>query len=1027
MAANIPKFASFRPKPKPAPEPSEEPASKSKGSHDTKLTGREKKASRVRGPSPPPPPQSHSHHDTSSSKIYFSDRRGDANLLRYGTLDRYDIPAYRRYGHGFVLGLPLDQKIDREQSTDTALCIASSRKRQERLLTNKRLNKSTHRALRLIKHSQARHTGDFDQDFISITTTRGSAQHSSEPEDGEPPPLDYRDIQGRPKSDEPLDPDTHYEPDADVVIDTEVTKKNSRLARQTKEHPEHAEHWFALIEHQEAMLKLERPSNELTASDKAHLAQVRISIYEEALKKTKMNQQGQGKLWEGLLAEARKVWDDIRLASKWNQVLAEHPQNTNLWWLYLDSVQSSFARFRFDDCRSAYLSCVSALQSSTTPIPSETYLRLLVRLTSMTYDCGYQELALAIWQAVLEFNLMRPNAEEGTTFLSLFEEFWESEASRIGEPEAKGWKNSRGAVDHQPSGPSPLLENDSTTNSLSDFYRRELDAMTKLQYPGRMTDEVGEDDAFHAVLFSDIEAYLNIIPLETSSTLIVDAFICFCRLPPLPQLAPHQKEWWSDPFLRLQTEGGTQSGIKVVPGVQTLDRFSNLPVQSFQATTELLFQNGSTLRGDRLQPDFPRRLLKLVATAYPDHDIIGEYLLAFEHRHFPSEAPKTAKQLLKVCPSSLRLYNAYGLVELGRSDMDRANKVFSMALTMHKGGIVLWTYENIKLYHNWIWEALHRGAQNHALWRTISPDGKIPIPASQDSRPTHDALLQIRLLLSERSERALLNHEFETAILSTSMQALIVYFINGAKAESALEVHQSLSAWMTSHKLSNSMYAELHAQYMADFLAYHAMHAAIVKPALIRTALEPLIARFPNNTILLSLYAANEARFAIDDRVRGILQRHDLQGAEETSVAGWLFAIHYELQKGDIAGSTSHSVRALFHRATAAIGQHCPALWISYLRFELTQFREEQARSLKRTKKEDGKDYHTNRVRAAKQRIRESFQHGLTELPWCKEFVMLPFSPEFDGAFEDVEKSKFYRVMQEKEIRLYIDLDQTGI
>lgn len=1026
MAAHIPRFTSFRPKPKPAAgahEPAEEAKreskstsnheskSKSNSTHDANVTSKDKA-----------PPYATSQQDP-SSKLYFSDRRGDANVLRYGTLDRYNIPAYRRFGHGYVLGLSPDYKIDRQQSTSTAICIAPTRKRQQRLLTDNRLNKSTHRALRLVHNSHNAQT--FNDDFISLTATT-SPRNRSHVDDEEAPQLDYRDIQPRRKPDEPLDPDTHYESDRDLVIDTEITKKNALLARRTKENPRHVQSWLDLIEHQEAMLKLERPSDALTASDKAHLADVRISIYEEALKKATTNQNSESRLWQGLLTEASIVWDDAKLASKWKQVLAKHSHNTDLWWLYLDSMQGGFAKFKFENCRLAFLSCVDTLRSSTAIIPLETYSHLLIRLTSMIYDCGYQELALAIWQAILEFHLMRPDDNDDTVLLSGFEEFWESEAPRVGEPGAKGWKNHH-ALDAQPSGPAPLVEAGPLPNALGDFQRREMDAMRKLQYPGRMSDDVGEDDAFHTILFSDIEAYLNIVPSMTSAALLVEAFLCFCGLPPLTQHTAREQEWWSDPFLPHQSARLPRSESKAAQRLHTLGDDSNLPSQGFKMTTKLLFEHSFTLRADRLDLGLPRRLLQLIASSRPDHDIIGEYLLAFESRHFPACAPKTAKQLLQTNPSSLRLYNAYGLVELKRGNPDKANQVFSMALSLQKDKFALSKRESLQLYHEWVWQALRHGDQRQALWRLLSPNGKIPGQASSDTSPSREVLLQMRLLLSERSERGLLDAEFEVAVLSTSLLALVVYLSNDSKIESALDIHQGLLAWMVSHKMSHSMYAELHAQYMADFLAYHITHATIVKPALIRTTLEPLIACFPNNTILLSLYARNEARFSIDDRVRGILRSNALQGSKETNVDGWTFAIYYEMLRGQVAGSTSHSIRALYQRATSAKGQHCLDLWVAYLRFELMQLHGEQATMSKRSRKESGKDYHTDWLHKARQRIRETFHNGLAHLPWCKDFIMLPFSTEFDGVFEDEEKWKFYRIMHEKEMRVYIELDEAGM
>jgi hypothetical protein len=64
----------------------------------------------------------------------------------------------------------------------------------------------------------------------------------------------------------------------------------------------------------------------------------------------------------------------------------------------------------------------------------------------------------------------------------------------------------------------------------------------------------------------------------------------------------------------------------------------------------------------------------------------------------------------------------------------------------------------------------------------------------------------------------------------------------------------------------------------------------------------------------------------------------------------------------------------------------------------------------------------SRRVEEAEQRVKDTFYAGLTNLPWCKEFVMLAFTAAKE-VFEEKEKWRLYRVMQEKELRMYVELD----
>ncbi|KAH7067025.1 NRDE-2, necessary for RNA interference-domain-containing protein [Paraphoma chrysanthemicola] len=983
MASSVPRFASFRPKPKQVPDPaheiqkSEPPKKRPKGKDPEHNVSSPKKVGR----------------DAATPQVYFSDRRGDADVLRYGVLNRYDIPAYRRYGYGCVLGLDSSQKIDRESSSETNIYIVpASGKRQERLLTSKRGTKDTSGNLRFVKSATASH--DVQPDFIPVSNTRPKTTSNSEDEDAEAyRMLDHNNI---------LDPETQEDLYLEEVdFGSALTRKNNELVRRTRECPEEVQSWLDLIDHQEAMLLFDRPTAALSDAMKLQLADTRISLYEESLKKVGNDPNKQIQLHLGLFKEAARSWDAGRLHARWKAILAQHPQSCDLWIAYLDFIQSSFALFKYESCRTTFHECLKTFQQSANNLPTEDSLHVFIRMTRMIHDSGYQELALAIWQGLLELYVVRNKA----TNVAQLEEFWEAEEPRIGDITL----------------PLSALHRPVPSNSTFDrFQGQEIDATKELRYPGRTTDDVGEDDAFHTIFFADIEECIKAFPKETPSILILEAFLCFCGLPPLPRIAQHR--WWKDPFLQhrslslLQTLRDPEQISN--PFVTKLHDFSACPLQAIQPSPDLLFEHDFSLRSIRIEPGSVRQILKSVSD-----ETVGQYVLAFESRHFPSDVVKTAKGLLKERPSSQALYHAYGLLESTRGKSEKANQVFGMALSL--GGDSALKCDGLTLWSSWVWEALRKGDNIEALWRLVSPSGKVPERPQPQSRPKADTISKNRGLLGECCEQALLLQDHHTAVTSTSLLVLLDYLTSGGlDVDVALTTHQHLSSWFASHKLSHSPYAELHAQLIARLLTHHVTHAAIVKPALIRNAVEPLIALFPDNTILLSLYAANEARFAIDDRVRGIMHQSDaLQ--EPKSVAGWAFALRYEMLKGEIAGSTSHSLRALYKRAvdSDSTGAHCPALWSSFLQFETAQWQSQRTKSTDKRPGKDGKKRTWEiKLDEARARVKETFYQGLRSLPWCKEFVMLAFTDAME-VFTEEELWKIYRVMQEKEMRVYIELE----
>ncbi|KAJ4983450.1 hypothetical protein SVAN01_11058 [Stagonosporopsis vannaccii] len=1025
MSSSAPKFASFRPKPKvPEQPPSVEPRHKDNRHRKPGSKAEEERGQRTTSSLPGESERFTPHEPGRDEqevphRAYFSDRRGDLNIVKYGTPNQYDIPRYRRSGYGNILGLP-GQKIDRDYSTDKKIyVIPLARQRQKRMLTEKHAAKEAKSTLRLVKIEETHHT-DATCDFIAFPSVdkrkRGSGSGSEE-DDGATE-VDYRGIEEKKQDPDMIDEaDTYYELDTKAgLANSKVMQKNSRLIRETRDEPENLQAWLDLVEHQEPMMKLDRAISEFSVADKQNLADVRISTYEEALRRIGNDDFNQIELHAGLLREAQRVWDGAKVATKWQAVLEKFPYSAKLWFGYLDFIQSTFTNFRYEDCRAIYLQALKAMRSTNTD-NTLAGMHLFVRLTTMIQQAGYQELALAVWQAVLEFKLLAPHGLVANKVQN-FEEFWESEAPRIGEPNCKGWRHTLVDDAVPPACTIILQKPDLSDSPLSGFRRRELDSIDKLRYPGRSTDDVGEDDPFHTILFSDLEDLLTHLP-NSSPEVQIDAFLCFCGL---PKLVTERSDapWRSDPYLQSRDSysGATaQAGAEIPRYSEISFRYSQTPLANFQMTRDLLVQQDFSLQPSRLSLEFVRTTLKLLAMNDPDSDCIGEYLLAFESRHFPSDFYRSAKRLLKSRPSSLRLYNMYGVAEGHWGNSSKADQIFAAALNINSRAL-----DRLELLNTYIWQALHDNNRVEALQRLVHyARESSPVPSEADPVAIEAARAALQISL----EDALLGQQYASAVLNANHLALLVYLSSDCNASAALEVHSNLVAWFASHKMSSSMHAETHAQAVARLLAYHVTHTSIVKPALLRTALEPLIATFPDNTILLSTYAANEARFAIDDRVHGNMHRVLNISSPDASVATWIFAIYHETLKGEAVGSTSHSIRALFKRATNidASGAHCPAIWKMYVQFELKQwFKEQDMRPNKRMHRDGKKSMWETRLEEAGSRLKQTFYHGLRMLPWCKDFIMLAFTDARD-TFSEEELWRLYRVMMEKELRVYTDVE----
>jgi hypothetical protein len=46
-----------------------------------------------------------------SKRLYYNDRKGDRDVLTYGTLYKYDVPKYSKKKESFCIGLPPTMKL----------------------------------------------------------------------------------------------------------------------------------------------------------------------------------------------------------------------------------------------------------------------------------------------------------------------------------------------------------------------------------------------------------------------------------------------------------------------------------------------------------------------------------------------------------------------------------------------------------------------------------------------------------------------------------------------------------------------------------------------------------------------------------------------------------------------------------------------------------------------------------------------------------------------------------------------------
>ncbi|KAL2869815.1 uncharacterized protein BJX67DRAFT_322301 [Aspergillus lucknowensis] len=1017
------------------------------------------------------------------SDLYVVDRKGDKYNLIYGTIHRYSVPQYYRIGRGRVLGMSPNYRIDRETVGENEIVVKSNVLRTDASKAKaKRLSSASNRLpprlLRVRPTSFAKDPIKSADDFVPLSVSRHQPrEHDVDGSDTENEKFGYRSIRGKLKHDEgllsDLEPMSDTESSGDEGArqdpDAEIQKRSVELSRIVGRRPTDVEAWLQLIDHQEIVLKgSAKQTGSLTSAERISLADIKLSIYEKALRRIGPQVAGRDRLLIGLLEEGSKVWDTQKLLSRWHSTLKSNPQHISLWVNYLDFRQTEFLNFTRDRCLATFTECLALNKASPhSPEKVRVQIYLFLRLTLFLREAGFMEQAIGLWQAVLELIFFYPQAldtDSADNMLSDFTDFWDSEVARVGDLGAKGWKNNNGT-----SLAPKVFEPQEQLNSkalMASWAKCERERMMNAQLPARSFDEP-EDDPYRVVLASDLRQFLPLTLFLNSTGELVDGFLYFCQLPPIVTVSNLRTtgQWMGDSFLRNEVAANSYSLLD--DWIPTFSNNTELGAHPTLFPNQLLIHDFDTYFANpetwysSFRPwakattdvvcDWVRRTLRLLVEDMPANEDLAEYTVSVEFFSNPMEAKKYAKSLLKKRSTSLRLYNAYALIERRAGNHAVADHVWATAISMCKTFPKEQQADSIRLWHTWIWELLEaRNIAHAAHLLTCMPQNNIDPKTFSDvaSLPEFSStnLLKIRNYLSEAQESAIANQKPSIVKACADCQSILLYITNAQDLEKSLEAYN-----LTMNRLSSlpitaepfiSYTMQLLHQSRARFVYYHLRTSTLYKPSSIRTVLSESIKLFPHNTIFLSLFTWNESRFRIEERVRDIMRDVTQTPNNPSSlfapstpqflptsqtqipVTTHLFSIYTELSRPLYAGSTLHSVRAAFERAlrnqnpssssssSSSSSGSSITLWKLYILLELSR----------------------NEITRAK----NVFYRAMRACPWSKDILMLAFSHLREDAVRaqngDIplkgegmnfhELRNVYNVLVEKELRIHIDIER---
>ncbi|KAH9175483.1 DUF1740-domain-containing protein [Lactarius sanguifluus] len=422
-----------------------------------------------------------------SQLAFFSDRKGDPLSVQYGGIYSKEVPKYHLVGWGRkILGLRQGWVALHRSNRGVEVAVGGPRKLHGIHNVNSRRILESPPKHRLVASASSCHKYQEVDGFIPLPSRR---PHSAQE--------DYRSIgpskDDNSESDSSSASDSGDDDDQDGTVLPSYHEKMRSLEELLSRDPSSVSTWLSLLSHS---------LSQVPATSK-NAAKVRSEITLSVLDRAMPNLPN-GSLSTRIqllyLHAGEEVWTSDKLSQEWEKALTTRDINIYLAWLDW--------RIRSGELEK---------------------LRVFWRWSYALRQAGFTERSMALFQA--QADLAGFHCPPATSQLPLeeqinnLEEFWDSEAPRLGEAGSTGW------ADWYLAGkPEPTLDAVPSENPISgvvsappsDLYQRwaqqEMQVDELLRPSLRSTDPGAELDPYAAVLFSDIKPFLFALTSNRSKT-----------------------------------------------------------------------------------------------------------------------------------------------------------------------------------------------------------------------------------------------------------------------------------------------------------------------------------------------------------------------------------------------------------------------------------------------------------------------------------------------------------------------------
>ncbi|KAJ3217494.1 hypothetical protein HDU67_007857 [Dinochytrium kinnereticum] len=903
-APQFPSFSSFQ-----APEPSKEESRRE--AFDRQSSYREESRARSRSPSSKKRSREKSHkhkeekekkkdrkkhkHDkhekskpevvaelASDLSVFYIDRKGDQNLLRYECLSRSEIPAYKR-SYWAPTVITIDQTSGKK-GKGFAVKIAKGAGERIPYADFKKHLKMIPVSIKPNMAKPKSDESEFTLDFIPLEDKN-----------------EERDLQKA---------ETYNFSD-----NPEYMRKTEEHNKKLNENPKNRTLWLEFIKFQDTLLnESSKKTLKRAVNDK------KLAIYEKAF----FYFPDDDELLAGYMACCSETWETTRLLTKWDKILKQHIGSFLLWTKYLEFRQTNYTTFSVTECLEVYEDCIAALSRTVTldSLEKERIIsHIFIRACFMLLQAGFIERAISCFQAMIEFSAFCPPAFETQTFqqrLDMFEAFWESECPRFGEEGATGWKanimtGNIGAMStpkqaiagcmtelEGEGGVFPCFEFNKFLDEFQRWFREESIAEYRLWLPMRSNEE-GEDDddtsdPYRSIIFDDIKPLMFNCTHPSTKRNLITSFLHL--LSSQLNLGQSSKDpLMTDPFLHAEftneacavaflpakREGMVDVLVAAEEPVVKLDfPLKSVPVNARNLVGAAegfgVMGVGEAMAveaaGDGRRWFIKNVLLQSRSVIREDFKLLPA-LLAFETCFGIKSGMKFGKSLLKTDRLSLPLWVMYADLEASRGNNAEALKIFQIALKSYKTFPKEFQADAPLLHHAFAEFLIKQGSKSQAinvlaLFFDNGGDMDIDAPLTPTkllkARKGYQDLTETLLPITKPTEPSQETLNLASTITS---HALLEYLTQTLDASLPI-FSTALTHLRSVHP--NSLLEEVLVEYRAKMIHLHSLYGdGGFRPAVLREALEEGLEVFGGHAGMLGMYLGNEARTKIENRLRRFL------------------------------------------------------------------------------------------------------------------------------------------------------------